>query len=597
MGNVLRAAVLFVCAPIALVAQATLVVPTGYPTIQAAIAAAAPSDSVSVLPGVYVERIDFLGKAITVRSAAGAATTVIDGSQGGPVVRFATGEGPASVLEGFTIRNGRGLASGFPAGSQDGEGGGVHCANASPTIRGCVIRANSGGAGLPQSLLTPAGRGGPGGVLAIGSSVRLHDCVITANLGGAGGDGAPLSVGAWAVANAGGAGGVLLLGGTGAAPELLRCRIDGNTGGDGGGATNVGGPAFGGDGGTGGLELRPLGLAYVVGCSITGNVGGDGGSGIGTGGSTTGNGGRGGFRFTGAGPSAAYQVHCCAVVGNRGGDGSTPGAGGSGGGTADNALSVDLSSSTIAGNVAGAPAGSPGGLDVFAVPMGELRNCIVWGNTPTDLRVTTFAVERCNVGTSSGTVVGTGNVSVDPLFVNLAANDVHLTAASPCRHAGGPTFDPPFDVDGDPRIVGPAIDLGADEWDGLTGTREDIALELRVNGAFAPAVVGSLAGAGDVVAVRVWSPSGTLANTFAVVGLEPWLPPNAPVGPLPAIHLGGGAIVLGTFAGVGANGTTFGTAMPGGLAGLALRVQAFALTASTANGQFAATAARDVLLQ
>src|SRR5262245_59621728 len=89
-------------------AQTTLVVPGTHPTIQAAISTAQPNDTVLVMPGTWVERIDFLGKAITVHSAAGAAATTIDGNQLGTVVTFTSNETPASVLEGFTITHGQG---------------------------------------------------------------------------------------------------------------------------------------------------------------------------------------------------------------------------------------------------------------------------------------------------------------------------------------------------------------------------------------------------------------------------------------------------------------------------------------------------------
>ena len=54
--------------------------------IEKAIDAAAHGDTVLVAPGSYEENIDFLGKAVTLRSEAGAVTTVIDGGQAGSVV-------------------------------------------------------------------------------------------------------------------------------------------------------------------------------------------------------------------------------------------------------------------------------------------------------------------------------------------------------------------------------------------------------------------------------------------------------------------------------------------------------------------------------
>src|SRR5947208_12634307 len=62
---------------------ATINVPAGQPTIQAAINAASNGDTVLVAPGIYYENINFMGKQITgattgpisVATAAGAATS------------------------------------------------------------------------------------------------------------------------------------------------------------------------------------------------------------------------------------------------------------------------------------------------------------------------------------------------------------------------------------------------------------------------------------------------------------------------------------------------------------------------------------------
>ena len=58
------------------------------------------------------------------------------------------------------------------------------------------------------------------------------------------------------------------------------------------------------------------------------------------------------------------------------------------------------------------------------------------------------------------------NIQDDPLFLDPIAGDYHLTAASPCIDAG--TADAPelpaADFEGDPRIVGSAPDIGADEY-------------------------------------------------------------------------------------------------------------------------------------
>ena len=81
----------------------TLHVPGDFPTIQAAIDAAMDGDEVEVHPGTYNETINFLGKAIRVYSTDGPDVTIIDAQQTGTVVTCDSGEGPDTVLEGFTI--------------------------------------------------------------------------------------------------------------------------------------------------------------------------------------------------------------------------------------------------------------------------------------------------------------------------------------------------------------------------------------------------------------------------------------------------------------------------------------------------------------
>ena len=78
-----------------------------YTSIQAAITDSANGDTVLVSDGHYSGLIDFLGRAITVRSRNGAGVTVINGHDAGTVVSFISGEGPASVFDGFTVVGGQ----------------------------------------------------------------------------------------------------------------------------------------------------------------------------------------------------------------------------------------------------------------------------------------------------------------------------------------------------------------------------------------------------------------------------------------------------------------------------------------------------------
>ncbi|HOW35415.1 MAG TPA: hypothetical protein PL155_03260 [Candidatus Omnitrophota bacterium] len=112
----------------------TLLVPEQYPEIQDAIESASDGDLILVSPGTY-QPINFLGKAVQVRSLDGPDVTIIDGNNATTVVVFENGEPADAILEGFTITNGF-------AGSTF-RGGGIHCAYlAQPTIRNNIIINN-----------------------------------------------------------------------------------------------------------------------------------------------------------------------------------------------------------------------------------------------------------------------------------------------------------------------------------------------------------------------------------------------------------------------------------------------------------------------
>lgn len=132
------------------IVEGAVVVPDDYATIQEAIIAAPPNETlILVRPFTYVENINFLGRAITVRSDADGdpatydpapESTIIDGSHQASVVTFNTGEGEDSVIEGFTLTDGSGSG-----GLNANGGGGVYCETASPTIVGNIITRNAAG--------------------------------------------------------------------------------------------------------------------------------------------------------------------------------------------------------------------------------------------------------------------------------------------------------------------------------------------------------------------------------------------------------------------------------------------------------------------
>ena len=115
-------------------------IPQDYSTIQEGINAASNGDIVLVQPGTYVENINFNSKNITVGSlfltsqdTIYISQTVIDGDSSGTVVKFENGEGSTAVLTGFIITNGN-----------DSFGGGIYCYNnSSPTLENVTISDNS----------------------------------------------------------------------------------------------------------------------------------------------------------------------------------------------------------------------------------------------------------------------------------------------------------------------------------------------------------------------------------------------------------------------------------------------------------------------
>jgi parallel beta-helix repeat protein len=151
---------------------------TALATIQAAIDDAHDGDTVFVAPGTYTGSgngdIDFLGKAITVRSTDPndpniVATTIIDcngswqDNHGG--FYFHNGEDANSILAGFTITNGFAYNS----------GGGILCEQSSPTITDCTISGNESW-----------GRGRGGAISIFQSICRINNCTITNNKGDSG---------------------------------------------------------------------------------------------------------------------------------------------------------------------------------------------------------------------------------------------------------------------------------------------------------------------------------------------------------------------------------------------------------------------------
>jgi hypothetical protein len=116
---------------------------------------------------------------------------------------------------------------------------------------------------------------------------------------------------------------------------------------------------------------------------------------------------------------------------------------------------VIIINSTIAGNVAPFGAGMLGNATI--------SHSIIWGNVG-DHQINGGAVVTHSV--VAGGYPGAGNMDVDPLFVDVLNGDYHLRPDSPLIDAGDPLFEPlngATDIDGEARLNGGAIDVGADE--------------------------------------------------------------------------------------------------------------------------------------
>jgi hypothetical protein len=340
-------------------------------TIQAAINAASSGDEVLVWPDTYQERIDFLGKAVALRSQAGPQATIIDAQRTGTTAKCINGEGPDTVLEGFTITGGLAVL-----------GGGMYNVGSSPTVRDCIFTNNEGevGAGMRNQY---------------GSNPLIEGCSFIDNVGN--------PVGAGMVNSDG-------------QPVVRDCIFLHNT------ADSVGGV----------INLDPWeGPVTFVNCQFIQNE------------STAAY----GALLDGSG---ALVVNC---VFSRNIASATPG------GQIGVLQTVHgeplVINSTFSGNFGTGLAN----VDFAAL---TVLNSIIWGNSEGSIQGgASVAYSDVEGGWS-----GAGNIDADPLFVQPGTDNVRLSFGSPCINAGDNGSVPPditTDIDGNPRISGGVVDMGAYE--------------------------------------------------------------------------------------------------------------------------------------
>lgn len=511
-GSNIAACLCAACLVGSVCAAGTLNVPGGFPTIQAAIDAAAAGDTVLVADGTYMgsgnSEIDFLQKAITLRSASGPANCILDGQSSTRLVRFHRGEGPNSVLQGFTLR------SGFvdPSSPGDKFGAGILCENSNPTIIECIVTGN-----------VAAGSGA--GIQCSASAPLIADCIVVGNVSE--NDGA----------------GINCVNGSDA--TIVRCLVSGNSTMEFNGAgvrcissdpsiidCDIVGNAAAFKGGA--IRCR-LCNATVINTRIRDNASSENGGGASVyhgnltffncefANNATGR--AGGALFSQGG---AVRLRNCLVFGNRSDD--------QGGGLhLVDAQRSSIVNCTIAANQA---VRAGGGVWIRYTPQ-RIQNCVIWDNNPDAIRdlnglgVVAFSIVE-------GGWAGSGNLDADPHFISTVTEDFHPGPGSPAIDAGSSPLVPrdsrdldgdgdtserlPIDLGGLARILDDSgvpdsgtagdqsavVDIGAYEFQGVTSNCPgDLTADSRVGladlvvllsnfGASADETAGDLDGDADV---------------------------------------------------------------------------------------------------
>lgn len=450
-----------------LIHAAVLQVPGQFPTIQDAIDAAADGDTVLVAPGTYVENIDFKGKAVVVTSEKGPDLTVIDGGSGvypyQNVVTFENGEGPDSVLEGFTITNGKGKYVFY----SNQRGGGIYCQGSSPTIRNNVVYKNS-------VSVIHGGWASGGGIYCDGAALVENNVVHGNGAGGYASGGGIYCLGSCIIRNntvydnygAYGGGGILC----GGSCIVQNNAVFENTAVEGGG----------------GIECYAS--SQVENNRVYDNAGGSfqPGGGIYSSGSAT--------------------LRNNVVFGNTNCGISTHGA-------------CILANNTVCQN-------ADTGVFCAYSATPEVHNTILWDNGGTEIELEGPSakpiVSHCDV---EGGWPGEGNIDAAPLFADPSGGDFHLAGPSPCINRGANSLAPPEDMDGDPRPFMGTVEIGADEFTGTHPLEADVfALPEKSGGQVHFALHGGIANQGRAYLLLA-SAAGTAPGT-PLPGSQAVLPLN-----------------------------------------------------------------------
>ncbi|MHB8520886.1 MAG: immunoglobulin domain-containing protein [Limisphaerales bacterium] len=197
------------------------------------------------------------------------------------------------------------------------------------------------------------------------------------------------------------------------------------------------------------------------------------------------------------------------IVNNAAGDG--------GGGVYCSFGTALIANNTIVGNTNNATFG--GGIQSAFGGTPEIVNNIVAFNssgianagagTPTLENNCVFGNPGFNY---SGLTAGSGDISSDPKLVDVAGGNYHLLPASPCVDVGNDAVVQlgALDIDGQPRIQGPHVDIGADEL------KTDFAAPVLTNGKADPYIVGT-GGGTPTISVTASDNVGVLSASAQII--------------------------------------------------------------------------------
>lgn len=171
-----------------------------------------------------------------------------------------------------------------------------------------------------------------------------------------------------------------------------------------------------------------------------------------------------------------------------------------------------------------------GGIFFYQHSSPEIWNCLVYGNTneillekPVQIWAWTYdeyapAFHNClvqfgleNISNNEVILVYENCLDEDPLFVDPENEDFHLNANSPCINAGHTVSTEGYDLDGNWRVCGDRIDIGAYEYSGV-GVLENAQNENLIH------IVGNLITASSYAEIELGQPCSITANIVSLEG-------------------------------------------------------------------------------